>query len=605
MKMKLTLLIVMLCGGVMAQTSTVSYPISTEDIVNPERGFYSYSETLSSNPTPLNSQDLIDKRLNFYTSSGANYSVRSSLVFRYIVLDNFKNSAISSSFLNSLEQDFNTARVAGVKLIPRFAYTISVDNTNCSNTICPPYGDASKAIVLSHIAQLKPLLQAHGDVIACVQMGLVGIWGENYYTDYFGDASVQGYLSPTDWDNRSEVLDALLDAVPQNRMVQVRYPQIKQKYIYGNTASTDPAVSLPLTLGQAHDGSDIARLGFHNDCFLASNNDFGTYLNYDQNAAGSLLEQTQLRNYMAADADYTPVGGETCAENMETVGDDDCASTGGRADSDMDFFAYSYLNSAYNNPAVNNDWTGVCMDEIKNRLGYRLLISQAVYQNTVNPGEKFSVSIDIKNEGYAAMYNARLTELVLVNASTGQKYYGDLQADPRDWLSGSTNTVSYDFCTPTDMPAGQYQLYLNLADPQASIYDRPAYSIRLAHSTGWDASTGYNNLMHTLTVTANVSSTACVEELDLREVPIITNIHTTTFPDVKIFPNPVSGYFMITGSLLDYTVQIIDANGIVFQTLTGNSTIIINTATLPNGMYFVRVASNMNGTVHVEKIIKN
>jgi hypothetical protein len=26
-------------------------------------------------------------------------------------------------------------------------------------------------------------------IIACMQMGFIGTWGENYYSDYFGDPS--------------------------------------------------------------------------------------------------------------------------------------------------------------------------------------------------------------------------------------------------------------------------------------------------------------------------------------------------------------------------------------------------------------------------------
>ena len=591
-----------------AQTTTVTYPTSSEDITNPERGIYQYSETYGSNPIPLNETDLIDKRTIFWTPFDANYQVKSTLVFRYVVLDNFVNSDISTAFLTSMEQDFNTARNAGVKMIIRFAYVIQVNNTTgaggCSG-ICPPYGDADKARVLGHIAQLKPLLQKHGDVLACLQMGLIGIWGENYYTDFFGDASQQGFISPTNWDDRSEILGALLDAVPDNRMVQVRYPQIKQKYLYGNMASTDPSISLPMTAAQAFDTSDIARIGFHNDCFLASNNDLGTFLNYDQNTASATVELNRLRSYMQDDARYTPVGGETCIENTETADDDDCASVGGRADTDLDLFNYSYLNSSYNNLAVNNDWTGVCMDDIKKGLGYRLRISQGVYQNAVNPGEQFSVSMDIQNDGYAAMYNARLCELILIDQISGKKYYGDLQSDPRTWLPSATTTVSYNFCTPVDMPSGQYQLYLNLADPQATLYGEPAYSVRLAHMTGWDTSTGYNDLMHTLMVSNSATNTACTETLDLREVPTITNIHTTAFPDIQIFPNPIDNYFTITGVLTDFTVEILDAAGSVYQTLSGSDSVVINTATLPSGLYLVRVVHNTNGNVWVQKIIKN
>ena len=48
----------------------------------------------------------------------------------------------------------------------------------------------------------------------------------------------------------------------------LRYPALKQS-IFGTTT--------PLTAAQAYDGSPMARTGHHNDCFLSSANDVGTY----------------------------------------------------------------------------------------------------------------------------------------------------------------------------------------------------------------------------------------------------------------------------------------------------------------------------------------
>ena len=125
--------------------------------------------------------------------SSATYKVLSTLVYRNYVLTGLNTIPLSSAFLNNVKADLDIARQAGVKLIPRFSYTVSPHTGTCpEGTICPPYGDASKAVVLNHIVQLKPVLTENADVIACVQLGFIGIWGENYYTDYFGDASPNG-----------------------------------------------------------------------------------------------------------------------------------------------------------------------------------------------------------------------------------------------------------------------------------------------------------------------------------------------------------------------------------------------------------------------------
>jgi hypothetical protein len=58
--------------------------------------------------------------------------------------------------------------------------------------------------------------------------------------------------------------------------------------------------------------------------------------------------------------------------------------------------------------------------------------------------------------------------------------------------------VSQTLTLPTSLPAGSYTLLLNLPDPLLST--RPEYSIRLANQGTWDATTGMNSLLHTLTV---------------------------------------------------------------------------------------------------------
>ena len=452
------------------------------------------------------------------TPSGANHSVRSSLVFRYFILDDFVSSDVSAGFLAQIAADFATARSAGVKVIPRFVYTITPVEGACSVMwICPPYGDAVKAWVLDHIDDLKTVLEANQDVIAAVQLGFIGTWGENYYTDYFGDASPNGagYLSSADWTNRKDVLAALLAAVPDSRMVQVRYPQKKQKFIYGNAAGTSSAESPPITAAQAHDGSDIARIGFHNDCLLAGPDDFGTYFDYDN---PPVSDTANLKPYFAAETSYVVAGGETCSDGYSPT--NDCSSVaGGTADTELEDLHYTYLNADYNH-GVNNDWQDDgCMDAIKKQLGYRLALNTGTYTDEARPGQSISVDVSLTNEGYAAPFNARGVELVLRDTTSGEEWFAMLPDDPRFWLGeGSTHDLDATVCIPPNVPTGSYDLLLNLPDPFASIYDRPEYSIRLASklpggAASWEALTGYNKLGHTVSVNDVAASPACSGEV--------------------------------------------------------------------------------------------
>jgi len=65
---------------------------------------------------------------------------------------------------------------------------------------------------------------------------------------------------------------------------------------------------------------------------------------------------------------------------------------------------------------------------------------------------------------------------------------------------------------PPNLPAGNYEVLINLPDPEPTLFNNPLYSIQLANANTWEASTGYNKLNHTIQVTAGnaISSTNCL-----------------------------------------------------------------------------------------------
>lgn len=499
----------LIIGLPLMTAQTVTYTESTEDFTNPDRGFYTYSETKASSYTPLSLNTLLANQANGYTSDEANYTVKPSLVFRYFVLDDFyQGTDITPTFLNKLQADFDIARQAGVRLIIRFTYNINPD-TSCGESACPPYFDANKNTILNHIAQLKPYLQANPDVIATVQMGFIGVWGEQYYSSYFGDTSdnADDRYSNQNWIDRNAVLASVLDATPNNRMVQVRYPQLKQRFLGGPTA---PVSTNAITAGQAHQETDIARIGFHNDCFLSDDDDFGTYFDYGNDASFPSNQIDVLKPYFANDSKFVAVGGETCGDGFNPQN-----NCGGQVLSDMADLHYSYLNTDFNNE-VNNDWqTGGCMEEIKRKLGYRLVMKNGTYPSMQAAGTTLNFTLTIENIGFAAPFNYR--ELFLIIRPTGGGTATKLpisgtNSDTRFWHTGMINLAGT-VQLPSNMPQGNYDLLLHIADTSNgnSVRNRPEYSIRLANNNTWESSTGYNNLNHTLSITNNTPTTECIE----------------------------------------------------------------------------------------------
>jgi len=471
-------------------TDTVLYVESDSDFANPERGFYRVAETYANNFEPLDVEQMKQWR-TLQEADNGNYKVYSTLVFRQIILKGYTDKNLPQDLLDKITNDFKSAREAGVKLILRFCYTITQNSGACpEGFICPPYGDAPKNIVLNQIAQLKPLLQTNADVIACLQMGFVGTWGENYYSDYFGDPSSngKGKLNDKNWSDKNEVLKALLDALPQSRMIQVRTPQMKQRYVYGLNS---PTSSKALTDAEAFSETDAARIGFHNDCFLSSANDYGTYDDYGNSSSSSGDAYSILHAFAAADGKYVVVGGETCDDTYSP--ENDCENAG-KAQTEMRNMHYSFLNCAYNND-VNDDWqTGGCMDAIKKNLGYRFVLRNAIFpKSAIKAGMQLSFTLNIDNVGYASPYNARPAELIMRNKSTNKEFVFTIDTDVRKWYSGN-NIINTKIITDNMMPAGDYDLFLFLPDASESLSQRPEYAIRFANENIWDAITGYNNL---------------------------------------------------------------------------------------------------------------
>lgn len=431
---------------------------------NPERGFYQHSESLASRPSR---QKVSRLPLQAYRDHNI------SLVLCYYILDSFISQPISQNFLLSIQEDFDAVRRHGLKCVLRFAYTTTASAT-------PPYGDAPLDQVLAHLDQLAPLLQNNADVIAVMQAGFIGIWGEWYYTDHFAANPHMPYqLLPQDVAKRRQVVDKILGVLPKSRMVQLRTPRHKMRHF---------ATTQPMSSDQAFDGSDMARTGHHNDCFLASEDDLGTY-----------VEPVVEYPYLAQETTFLPMGGETCRFNPPRS---QCQT----ALEEMALFHWSYLSASYIQEVLD-DWRDEgCWDDMDRRLGYRLTLRQGRYADFAQPGGSFALHIELTNEGFAAPFNPRGLELIWRHTATGEVVAIPLPDDPRLWLPDVSNhLISHSVDIPPDMATGSYELLLHLPDPEPTLYGRPEYAIRLANADTWEPATGYNRLLHTVTLLADAS----------------------------------------------------------------------------------------------------
>ncbi len=526
MKLNITILGLLLSCFLGAQTVTKTYTASSAVISNPERGFFKFTSSNSQ----LNQTELTNYRLNNNIT----------LLYRNYKLNDFKTSPISATYLASMQSDFDKLRNAGLKCILRFTYSSSTSDAP---------RDASKAIILSHIEQLRPYFTANADVIAAVQAGFIGTWGEWFYTsqeEFGGWGYNQTNLTTTNINNRKEVVNALLNALPLNRTVQLRKPAFKQD-LYSSSA---------LANSQAFNESSIARIGHHNDCFLASSDDNGTY-----------DDVTSEYPYLAQETKFVPMGGETCALNSPRS---DCAT----AVFEMNKFHWSYLNLDYYPEVITGFETQSCFTDIQKNLGYRFQLQTAVLPTAVALGTQLPITLKIKNLGFAAPFNERNAYIILKNLTTNQVYPILMNADPRLWLGPNEITITENLTLPANLITGNYKMYLHLPDLSPSLAGRSEYAIRFANENVWESITGYNNLNHTLSVTNSTLGLDGNAKLNMSIYPVPANNELTVeLEDLDQYQ--ISMYNSI-GQLVN-----------VSSTISGIDKVTLNTGNLSDGLYFI------------------
>lgn len=428
-------------GGQTGEMQTVKYTPSNEDFFNPERGFYTEIEVTMGTPVP-------ESRLNELKQG------KKSLVQLLYYLKEYRDRALSEADLEKFSSDMATVRKAGLKVILRFAYTSAISEP-----------DAPMAVIKNHLDQLKPVLAANKDVIACVQAGFIGAWGEWYY-------SSNGLNNAT---SRNEVLAKWLEVLPADRCIQVRTPAYKKSFLGAQT---------PLDASTAYNGTPLARIAHHNDAFMADETNMGTYEDVNQD-----------KEYLSKEGLYVPIGGETCRTSSTAT-----PCSGAAALQDLKYLHWSFLNDAYDRVVLQQWEKDGQMDEVRLKLGYRIVLTRGEFSAKHMPGSTLRAKISLQNVGFAAMYNPRQVQLILRSAGGGDEYVATLPDDPRTWKPLRAITITADAALPKDMPAGDYRLFLFLPDAEPSLAARPAYAVRLANEGMWEAQSGYNDLGVTIKV---------------------------------------------------------------------------------------------------------
>jgi hypothetical protein len=480
----------------------VKFEPSSENFANPERGFAYQNDVPWPSSTPWG-----------YCRQGDNFSAynytawntpldptmlateraqgRSVVMSRYHIAA-FRDTDLSAEYLAFLDRDFATARQAGVKQIIRFAYNY-------------PNGgpDAPVSQVLRHLDQLKPVLQRSKDVIATMEAGFIGCWGEWHSSsnellpkNYPPISPQDGYIN----DSTRAIITKLLETLPADRFLQMRYPRNVFEYF----GSTDLSPIAPLSATNAYDGSARARIGHQEDCFVCNDTHGGSYWN----PRGTFQEAP---NFLRQNNLFAPQGGEPgdpeSTDPTEPGNPNSPLSACNKIRDEFHDFSWSTVglfNTGAPYSAIKRWQRDGCWDEFTRNLGYRFRMNEATVPTTARAGDPFSLSVSLTNEGYARPFNPRGMEVALQNTKSGAitRVAFVPPIDARLWLPGrdETKVLPIDVTLPPSLAPGTYDVMLNLPDPEPTLNTRPEFSIRLANTNTWQPATGYNSLLTSVTV---------------------------------------------------------------------------------------------------------
>lgn len=364
------------------------------------------------------------------------------LVQTYFYLDGYKDQLeIDEKGMERMQQVFDCAKELGIKLVVRFAYQGDMQGT----------GEASDEIMLSHMKQLKPLLEKNVKLINVVEAGFLGAWGE--------------WHSYKEFHNPTALLRGILEMVPEPLYVEVRQPEYKNLIL-----STEDIYS---------------RIGFHDDAF------FGYRYCAD---ASTLNPGTEEWNQIIEESAYVPVGGETFwgFETNEVINGFDSIlqfslfrqntfslyhcfiEDGAGKGYEMEKWVETEITPEWlesNNIAYSPNWFGTdgkiersVFDFVSDYLGYRIEAKSADISGVVQKNGSLDVDFKLVNYGFSAAFNMYSGFAIL--DENNQEVLSVPAGNPETWNSrdpenyDDPSLIEYTISSEVPLPkeSGKYKL---------------------------------------------------------------------------------------------------------------------------------------------------
>ena len=422
---------------------------SMEVLRNPDRGFYKLVQIeLNKGKEDFNSFKGEIKNIAKEDTDVSLISFQLNLK-QYVA----SNLDLTDNKIEEINQYFSIMRENGYQVIFRVVYDSKGDKN--------PEPDFQT--ILRHIEQLKSVYEKNEDIIFVVEAGYLGSYGEWHDGKYDKDK-----------EKRNQVVNKLLKCIPESIQISLRKPSYIEDYI-GNNQTVKKI--------NAFSNDEIARLGLHNDGYLASETDLGTY-NKSEREESLLWQGKQTL--------YTLFGGE--CQNKDSI-----YTNLNNAIVDMEKRHCTYMNKTYDRE-VKEKWkkeiytnkNSVYQGEngykyIENNLGYRLVIRDV---DMICTKRKINIGINIENVGFGNIIRKKQLGFFLKNENN--QYYIESDIDIRKQLNEKMYELTIAEELPKNVKIGEYEVYLKIEEPYESLKNNNYYSIKLANNNVWNENLGAN-----------------------------------------------------------------------------------------------------------------
>ncbi|MCD7938330.1 MAG: DUF4874 domain-containing protein [Tannerellaceae bacterium] len=438
---------------------------------NPDRGYHFESGYFAHNlVNPFNTSEtypdgFIPKRTEMYKSAADGVT----LTQLYIYLTEWVDRDISPEGLQNIQTLFDGLKEHGHKAILRFAYNWTGLNTS---------GGESEQWILRHLEQLTPFFRENMGLIATIQVGFIGAWGEWHTSPLQNNQAA-----------KNAIVSGLLEAYPSPYCVEIRTPDHKNALTLANE-------------------SYRSRIGYANDYFTAGEHSHAPGNDFVPGDAWyQQVKQESHEFYMSGEIPYAEQTEWGLFElinpstTLQILRDHHYSAFDITQNFDLNITSWKnvkvspfYLDNLnilysedYFKDEEGNTVSRSFYEFVRDHLGYRLNLLPSSTIEGANGALNYE--LNLTNTGFATVVNPKPVYLVCIN-SNGQVEKEILleNADPKTWQPFHPATNHPDILTHTIRGSvstglsGTYRIGIWMPDPTEKLRYNNLYDTKWAIS---------------------------------------------------------------------------------------------------------------------------